>query len=438
MHGWKRAAGFAAAMLLALALPARGAEEDEKDRRIEALERSVRELREEVEGLRGGAAPFAPEEVETASALEERIRILEEKAADAEPGGGGRLVFAGYGESHVRIAEGPGEDSLDHHRFVLDISYVFAEWLSLGSELEIEHSAVGEDFGGEIVFEQLFTQAGLGPVGIRVGRFLTPVGIVNQKHEPPSFNGVERPLFDQVVIPTTWSSDGLELFGSPFPFLSFEAGVVAGLDGTGFSATSGIRGGRIAERPSLSSPAVTGRIDVFPFAETAAAGGQHLRFGLSGWYGGTDNGNEGENPGLDGSVGLVSGDFEYTVGPFDFRGVVAYAGIDGAREIGNGVASAIFGWYGEAAFHVFPEAWRTGRLDRSDLVVFVRYEEVDTQFRMPAGIAADPRGDRREITFGLTFFVRPNLVVKLDAQIRDDESDEDLPDVMNFGVGWQF
>ena len=35
------------------------------------------------------------------------------------------------------------------------------------------------------------------PFNIRVGRVLTPLGIINKWHEPPSFNGVERPSFSK-------------------------------------------------------------------------------------------------------------------------------------------------------------------------------------------------------------------------------------------------
>ena len=33
---------------------------------------------------------------------------------------------------------------------------------------------------------------------------LAPVGIINERHEPPSFHGVERPFVDTFIIPTTW------------------------------------------------------------------------------------------------------------------------------------------------------------------------------------------------------------------------------------------
>ena len=74
-------------------------------------------------------------------------------------------------------------------------------------------------------------------------------------HEPPTFNGVERPSVEKLVIPTTWSSDAIGMFGRPVPAFSYEAYVMGGLDGSKFSSLNGIRDGRIKGRASLNDPA---------------------------------------------------------------------------------------------------------------------------------------------------------------------------------------
>ena len=42
---------------------------------------------------------------------------------------------------------------------------------------------------------------------------LIPMGIVNEYHEPTTFNGVERPSIDGKIIPSTWREIGLGLYG---------------------------------------------------------------------------------------------------------------------------------------------------------------------------------------------------------------------------------
>ncbi|RJP17270.1 MAG: hypothetical protein C4529_14955 [Deltaproteobacteria bacterium] len=182
---------------------------------------------------------------------------------------------------------------------------------------------------------------------------------------------------------------------------------------------------------------MTGRLDFFPFVRWAGPGG-FLRLGASAYYGGVDNGNQGKNPGIDGEVRILSGDFEYNVSKFDFRGVIAHERIHGAKEIGNGTASEIFGWYLECGYHLFPDAWKKGKLAKSDAVVFARYDDFDTQYRMPDGVANNPAGDRREWTLGASFFFTPTLVAKGDVQFQDDGTGKNLPTLVNFGVGWQF
>jgi hypothetical protein len=144
------------------------------------------------------------------------------------------------------------------------------------------------------------------------------------------------------------------------------------------------------------------------------------------------------NPGIDADLEIYCADFQYSVDRWDFRGVCAYEKINGAAEIGNNVASAIDGYYVEAARHVMPEDWKTGRWSKADLVAFLRYDRADTQAEMPTGVSPDPAGRQDEITFGMSFFPTTNLVLKADYQIRDDDTAAGLPERFNLGVGWSF
>jgi len=65
-------------------------------------------------------------------------------------------------------------------------------------------------------------------------------------------------------------------------------------------------------------------------------------------------------------------------------------------------------------------------------------DQFDTQHRMPAGVTKDPAGDRTEWTLGVNFYLTPDLVLKADCKLRDDDSSEDLDNLFNLGIGWQF
>lgn len=355
-----------------------------------------------------------------------------------------RLSLGGYGEMHANFTEGKDGDQFDLHRIVMFLGYEFTDWLTFHSELEVEHAFVAGD-DGEISFEQAYVEYAMNDcIHFRAGRVLAPIGIINQKHEPPTFNGVERPSFAKAIIPSTWSVDGIGVTGSLGPALKYQAYVVTSLNGDLFTEKDGIRKGRLKERGSLSRTAFTGRIDYFPFAIKASPGFQTLRFGVSTFLGGLDNGDQGEDPGVSARLDLVSADVEYSIKCFDFRAVMAYENIDGAENLHNHVASPediaseIFGYYIEGAVHIFPQRWKCGRLQRADLVAFVRYDDFDTQYRMPAGDVANPAGDRTEWTYGLTYLPIPTFAIKADYQVRDDATANGLANGWNLGVGFMF
>lgn len=407
----------------------------ESDTRLSDLERMVKNLTNEIKQIRTER-----------QADQNTIKAIQEDAATLRKSNwmevGEQLKkfrFGGYGEMHANFGESKSADQFDFHRLVMFIGYDFADWIHFNSEVEIEHAFVTDGASGELVVEQAYMDFELDKaINIRAGRVLTPLGIVNERHEPTRFFGVERPLFSKVIIPSTWSSDGVGIYGSPCEFLDYQLYVVGGLDGSGFNATSGIRGGRIKERPSLHDPAITGRVDLHPFARTELPLNQDLRIGLSGYFGGLDNGNKGANPGVNGDIAIFSADFDYTLCKFDFRGAIAYEHIKNASGMGAGTAEGIFGWYLQGGYHFMPDAWKKGKLADSDAVVFVRHDSVDTQLKMPGGVDRNPAGRQNEWTFGVNFYPTKNVVVKVDYQVRSNGNDHDLDDLINFGLGWEF
>jgi hypothetical protein len=407
---------------------------------LEQLKRQVQEFGNEIDRLKddeGQKEDYRREYQQQLQEIRDDVAKFDGSALDGLTEALGKLKFGGYGEIHSNFTEGTESDSFDFHRLVLYLGYDWADWIKFHSETELEHAFV-HDGDGEISIEQAYVDFLFSDdFNIKAGRILTPIGIINQTHEPPTFNGVERPNFSKYIIPTTWSSDGVGLFGSLNPSLNYEAYVVAGLDGDSFSS-SGIRGGRIKSKQSLNEVAVTGRLDYRPFAEALSNSDQSLRLGLSGYFGGLDNVDGGGGSGKDGEMAMTSGDFEYSISKFDFRGVIANTNIDGARDFGGGVAEEMFGWYLEGAYHFWPDEWKTGKLEKSDATVFVRYEEYDTQHEMPSGIAEDKSKDRDELTFGTNFYLTPNFVIKADYQILDDDSGTDRDDLFNLGIGWAF
>ena len=343
----------------------------------------------------------------------------------------------GYGEVHYTNASGrdtPG--SVNVRRFVLYVAHNFSEKVTVRSELELEDTKIeGGEAGGEVALEQLYLDYLISPAfTLRAGLLLPPIGIVNEFHEPPTFNGVDRPAFDQSVIPTTWREIGVGAVGliPGVPGLSYRAYLVNGLKASGFSAETGIRGGRQeGKEASFANPSITGRV------EWARPG---LRVGGSFWYGGSANQDSLLGTGtFDNAVGLVAVDARYDVGPFMFRAVAANIGVGGAGAIssvnGSQVGSRIAGGYAEAAYNVL-SALLPASSQR--LNAFIRYENFDTQASVPAGVVKDETLARRITTFGLTYKPLYNVVLKGDYQLRRNKAGAGESELLSMGVGYQF
>ena len=97
---------------------------------------------------------------------------------------------------------------LDVHRMVLLFGYKFNDRTQFFTEIEYEHVQ-------EVYVEQAFLDFKINNyIHFRGGLMLIPMGIVNEYHEPPGFNGVERPLVDKYIVPTTWREIGVGFTGN--------------------------------------------------------------------------------------------------------------------------------------------------------------------------------------------------------------------------------
>src|SRR5881275_2953152 len=305
-----------------------------------------------------------------------------------------RTTVGGYGEVHYANPTGPKTPPVVNlARFVVYVGHSFDDRLAFRSELEVEDAKIeGGQAGGEVSLEQAYLDYRLGDwITLRTGLVLSPVGIINETHEPPTFNGVERPGFDHDVIPTTWREIGLGAVGT-IPGgsgLAYRVYLVNGLRADGLSAAEGIREGRQEGRQaSFANPSFTGRV------EWARPG---VKIGGSFWYGGTADTNEAVGTGSFGApVALLSADARYDNGPFAMRAVVATISVSDAEAInatyGQSVGSRIAGGYLEGAYdllRLFAPA------SSQKLNAFLRHERYDTHASVPAGVTRDRSEERR-------------------------------------------
>lgn len=351
--------------------------------------------------------------------LEERVSALEAEASISALEN--NLSLGGYGEFHLNNSN--GKNKMDYHRVVLYAGYQFNDWIRLNSEIELEHSKAGAgdeltidgtefdaEAAGYVLLEQFSVDLQVTEsTAIRMGRTLAPLGIVGLRHEPPLFFGVERPNVEKYILPSTWSVDGIGLVGDLSENISYEIYAVAGLDGSKFSTSSGIRSGRIADYPSFESPSYTGRLDYH------GVGG--LRVGAAFYQGGADDKSGGTGNGLsDSEVSITSFDAEYSVGALSLNTLIA----NGSHE-NTAVADSDFsGSYYTAGY----EIWRSGE---KAIIPFVRLSEYQTH---------DSVDTIEGTKIGANIYLSNQFVLKADLLTEEEGGTE--TDTFSVGFGMMF
>ncbi|AUP78079.1 hypothetical protein C1H87_04860 [Flavivirga eckloniae] len=356
-----------------------------------------------------------------------------------------RILSGNYGKSVTVGAYGevtynqPEADNgeLDVQRLVLLFGYKFNDKTQFVTEVEFEHVE-------EVFIEQAFVNYAIAPnVSLRGGLMLVPMGIVNEFHEPTTFNGVERPAVDNAIVPTTWREIGVGVTGRFNDIsLGYQAYVFNGfqsVNGTKvLGGKSGLRNGRQKGiKSTINSPNLSAKLDYY--------GIPGLRLGLSGYFGRTQA--EDDVDMIDGSdigIAMVGVDARYAYQRFTARGQFIHASLSDTEDYNNlyydlatnpneGLGSALQGWYIEAAYNLLPQ-------EKSQrLFAFARYEQYDTHAGTDGALIKNDTYNRNDLTTGISYHVAPGVVLKGDYQFRDNaQSGADVDNRLNFGIGVWF
>lgn len=383
-------------------------------------------LRQEADRLRHEADPLR-HETDSLRQLAERLATVERQLEALEREKVSPTSISGYMDFHYNDFQ-PGGEQFDFHRFVLLVAHEFSEAIRFYSELEVEHAFIKDDHG-EVELEQAFLDFHLDPdIALRAGVVLVPVGIQNERHEGPAYFGVERHQVETVLIPTTWFEPGVGVFGRIAPGLDYKVYLLGSLDATKFEA-GGIRGARSkAFFTNAASPAITGRL--------IYRGVPGLTLGTSVYHG-----DAGFDVPVSVATTLYDVDAAYRHGSVELRGLWTQTFVDNAGELSRAiglpadapVGERMQGFSLEAAVHLLP------RTHPWDVALFARYEEADTQDRVPDGFTRAAQFDRDWTTLGASFWPHPDVVVKADYQFAgNDHPTIEAIDSFNLGLSWWF
>jgi len=376
----------------------------------------------------------------SAQTLQDSITFDPQKQLNAAQrilsGNYGKAVTVGaYGELTYNQPEALNGE-LDVQRLVLLFGYKFNDKTQFVTEVEFEHVE-------EVFIEQAFINYNIAPnVNLRGGLMLVPMGIVNEFHEPTTFNGVERPAVDNVIVPTTWREIGFGVSGR-FNDLSlgYQAYVFNGFQSTSFDGeggvngvlkgSNGLRSGRQkAIQSTIDSPTLSMKFDYY--------GIPGLRLGLSGYFGDTQAEDDVEE--IDGAnigISMIGLDARYAFQRFTARGQYVHGSLSGTEAYNNltnkDLGSELQGWYLEAAYNLLSQE------KQQRLFAFTRYEQYDTHAGTDGSLQRNDAYNRSDLTTGLSYHLAPGVVLKGDYQFRDNAvSGGDVANRLNFGIGVWF
>ena len=360
-----------------------------------------------------------------------------------------KLVVGGYGEVHYNQPMNRNTFSngnLDVHRVVMLFGYNFTNKTQFITELEFEHVK-------EVYVEQAFLQHKINKyINLRAGLMLVPMGITNEYHEPTTFNGVERPLIDKYITPTTWREIGFGLSGNILPAtIKYQVYIMNGFNGYDGSAKisgkDGLRKGRQKGAESFSSsPNFTAKVEYY--------GIRGLNIGLSGYFGNTqstlydgiDKNNNAAITIADSStvgVSMVGIDARYNYKGIELRGQFYHTSLANSEQYNlftadnngklNDVGSSMIGYYAEAAYNVLRHC-----NTEMKLLPFVRYEFLNTHNTTEKNIVKNSSYEKTVITSGLTLKLTQGAVIKTDVQFIKNASTNKYAKTFNAGIGVMF
>ena len=345
------------------------------------------------------------------------------------------VTVGGYGEITYNQPESDN-GTLDVHRMVLLFGYKFNDRVQFVTEIELEHVK-------EVFVEQAFLQYTLNDhINLRGGLMLVPMGIINEYHEPTTFNGVDRPGVDKSIVPTTWREIGFGISGRFNEVsLRYQAYVFNGFksvnsDGNGnitaglLGGSNGLRGGRQKGIEStINKPTFSTKLDYY--------GLPGLRLGLSGYFGRTQAGDDVDAiSGADVGISMLGFDARYAYQRFTARAQLIHANISDTKAYndlnGTNLGSKLQGWYLEGAYNLLPLE------KQQQLFAFLRYEDYNTHAGVAGNIIKNNTYDRNDWTMGLSYKIAPGAVVKADYQIKNNASSVTVPNQLNIGLGVWF
>lgn len=428
------------------------------EERADRLEREIEQLRAAIAGLKSESSDsdrlaeierqlgILAEEVENMKIGEEVIEVSRESSMPGLAPAASKvyrkdqgLSIGGYGEVLLEVFDDEKDDgspsgktdTFDMLRGIVYFGYKFNERFVFNSEIEFEHGSTSKKGSASVEFayiDYLYRPE----LNFRGGLLLTPMGLVNELHEPTTFLGAKRPETERRIIPTTWRENGFGLHGELGGF-TYRSYLMNGLDGSGFSA-SGLRGGRQkGSKAKAEDFAWVGRVD---WTDTPG-----LIAGLSAYVGDSGQGlTADDGSSIDVPTTIWEAHVDWRFRGLELRGLYARSELDDVAALNDAlgyegsasVGEEMEGYYLQAGWDLFAR-----RQGSQSLIPYVRWENVDTQKKVPDGYERSGSTDTEIFTLGLAYQPIEQIIIKVDYQDIENAAGTGV-DQVNVALGYIF
>jgi hypothetical protein len=232
-------------------------------------------------------------------------------------------------------------------------------------------------------------------------------------HEPPTFNGVDRPEVDTLIIPSTWREPGFGIFGELTTGVAYQLYLINGLNANGFTAEAAVADGHQEGMLAAARDfGAVGRLTYEPMLATI--------LGVSGYFATSGNSlraTVGNVP-----VGLWEIDARTRYRGFTARAEFAMLFIGETAALNQAlaandptvslpVAKRSQGAYLEAGYDLMRLFCP---LTEQSVTLFSRFDYVNTQASVAAGLTPDEAFLRYVFTAGLVYRPIPQIALKGD------------------------
>ncbi len=398
-------------------------QEDLKEQ-IEVLKEEIRQLRLEV------AMPEITMETYSGLGPAASKALLNPKGVSI--GGYGQVDFLnrvkGDGPS---LFQGEKKAFTDVYRLIMYFGYSFTEKLKLNTEIEWEHA-------DEVAVEFAFIDYAFNPAfGIRGGTLLTPFGIINELHEPPTYFPVYKPYLETEIIPTAWRENGFGFYGEYGP-TEYRFYVMNGFKAKkgSFNPKAPLKDLRQKASKALTdSVALTGRFDVnLP---------KNLKVGVAGFFSGVQD-EEGKEVGR---VNMVDLRLIWQYAGFDVRLLGVLVNSESADKITlalseplcqadptrcNVFPKSMGGYYVQVAYDIF----RFFDMEDQELYLFAMYEDYDRAREVPDRYSKPEDSKVNVINAGIVYKPHPLVALKADYVVEKEGRDTD--EIVRTEIAWMF